>query len=135
MGRYLVTVILLISLLPLSGCLLAVRGGGYQQGPPAHAPAYGHRAKHHYRYHPNAEAYFDVDRSVWFYLNRGSWTMAVELPSALRLRLGNSVALELEGEQPYRDHARHRKQYPPGQLKKKDKKHGKKKGHDRWEDD
>ena len=37
-------------------------------GPPPHAPAHGYRAKHTYRYYPDASVYFDISRKIYFYL-------------------------------------------------------------------
>ena len=39
-----------------------------KKGPPAHAPAHGYRAKHRYKYYPSCSVYFDIGRSVYFYL-------------------------------------------------------------------
>jgi hypothetical protein len=35
-----------------------------KQGPPAHAPAHGYRAKHQYRYYPSRSVYYDTGRSA-----------------------------------------------------------------------
>jgi hypothetical protein len=39
-----------------------------QKGPPPWAPAHGHRAKYKYLYFPECPAYYDTDRSVYFYI-------------------------------------------------------------------
>jgi hypothetical protein len=44
------------------------------------------------------------------------------LPNHLRIGLGDSVSIELDTDKPYIHHAEHVKKYPPGQLKKKNKK-------------
>ena len=41
------------------------------------------------------------------------------------MNLGDYVSLELATDKPYIHHAEHVKKYPPGQLKKKQKKHKK----------
>ena len=99
--------------------------GGYRQppaaknGPPDHAPAHGYRAKHRYRYYPSCSVYFDIGRSVYFYLKGDNWQVSVELPSHLRVRLGGSVEIEMDTDRPYLEHKHHKQKYPPGQLKKK----------------
>ena len=44
------------------------------------------------------------------------------MPSRLRVGLGNSVSIELDTDKPYIYHADHVRKYPPGQMKKKNKK-------------
>jgi hypothetical protein len=93
-----------------------------KEGPPPHAPAHGYRAKHHYRYYPECSVYYDNERKLYFYIKGDHWEVSVSLPSHLRIRLGNSVSIELDTDRPYLYHAEHVKKYPPGQLKKKHKK-------------
>ena len=93
-----------------------------KKGPPAHAPAHGYRAKHYYRYYPGCSVYFDSGRKLYFYLKGDHWEVGVSLPNHLRIRLGDSVSIELDTDKPYIHHAEHVKKYPPGQLKKKHKK-------------
>lgn len=94
-------------------------------GPPAHAPAHGYRAKHHYRYYPSRNVYHDTDRGLYFYLKGDNWEVGAKLPSSLRVGLGDSVSIELETDKPYIYHADHVRKYPPGQMKKKHKKKNK----------
>jgi hypothetical protein len=96
-----------------------------KQGPPAHAPAHGYRAKHQYRYYPSRSVYFDTGRGLYFYLKGDSWEVGASLPSSLRVGLGDSVSIELDTDKPYTHHAEHVKKYPPGQQKKKGKKKNK----------
>mgnify|MGYP001814050680 CR=1 FL=1 len=84
-------------------------------GPPAHAPAHGYRAKHRYRYYPSCSVYFDIGRSVYFYLEGDNWRVSVELPNHLRVRLGGSVVVEMDTDRPYLEHKYHKQKYPPGQ--------------------
>lgn len=93
-----------------------------KQGPPAHAPAHGYRAKHQYRYYPSCSVYYDTGRGLYFYLKGDRWEVGASLPSSLRVGLGDYVSMELETDKPYIHHAEHVKKYPPGQLKKKNKK-------------
>lgn len=110
----------------LNGCVTigSTAKSGYPQpqmsknGPPDHAPAYGYRAKHSYRYYPDCSVYFDIDRSVYFYLQGDSWRVSVELPDHLRIGLGGYVVVEMDTDRPYLHHQDHMKKYPPGQLKK-----------------
>lgn len=105
-------------------------GGGYEDrgpghGPPDHAPAHGYRAKHKYKYYPDAQVYYDTGRGVYFYYRNGGWHMSAELPSNLSVTLGDSVTLEMDTDKPYARHDEHMREYPPGQ---KDKGKGKGKG-------
>lgn len=102
---------------------------GYTQkkgGPPPHAPAHGYRAKYQYRYYPDCSVYHDTDRGLYFYLKGDNWEIGASLPSSLRMRLGDSVSLEMDTDKPYIYHAEHVKQYPPGQVKDKGKNKNKK---------
>ena len=90
-------------------------------GPPDHAPAHGYRAKYTYYYYPGPQVYFDVGRSVYFYMDGGNWRMSVSLPTNLRVTLGDHVTIDMDTDKPYTQFAEHKKKYPPGQLKKKQK--------------
>ena len=90
-------------------------------GPPAHAPAHGYRAKHHYRYYPSCYVYFDISRKCYFYLSGDSWKVSASLPSHMRVQLGEYVSIEMDTDKPYTKFKDHKKKYPPGQLKKKKK--------------
>lgn len=94
-----------------------------KNGPPAHAPAHGYRAKHTYRYYPSCSVYYDCGRKIYFYMSGDRWEVGASLPSHLQVRLGDSVEMELQTDTPYIHYAEHQQKYPPGQLKKK---HGKK---------
>ena len=98
-----------------------------KNGPPAHAPAHGYRAKHHYRYYPGCSVYYDSGRKLYFYIKGDRWEVGVSLPNHLRMSLGDSVSIELDTDKPYIYHAEHVKKYPPGQMKNKNKKHKSKK--------
>ena len=93
-----------------------------KKGPPDHAPAHGYRAKHHYRYYPSCSVYYDRGRQIYFYIKGDHWEVGASLPDHLRIRLGDSVNIELYTDKPYIHYADHQKKYPPGQLKKKHKK-------------
>jgi hypothetical protein len=90
--------------------------------PPDHAPAHGYRAKRQYKYYPSASVYHDVNRGLYFYLSGPNWQVRATLPQDLRIRLGSSVLIEMDTDRPYFYYDQHRKQYPPGQMKKEYKK-------------
>ena len=109
-------------LLGFSACAstgIYIPGPMVQEGPPPHAPAHGYRAKHTYYYYPDAEVYFDVGRSVYFYMHGDNWRMTTALPGSLSLHLGDHVRLDMNTDKPYVDFHQHRKKYPPGQMKVK----------------
>ncbi|MEJ2102740.1 MAG: hypothetical protein P8X68_22630 [Desulfobacterales bacterium] len=89
-----------------------------KNGPPAHAPAHGYRAKYQYRYYPACSVYFDVGRKLYFYLEGDQWRISAELPNRLRVGLGDYVFLEMDSDRPYLDNKNHQQKYPPGQIKK-----------------
>ena len=94
-------------------------------GPPAHAPAHGYRAKHKYRYYPSCSVYYDSGRRLYFYLRGDNWKVGASLPNSLRVGLGDYVSIEMDTDKPYKHHKEHKTKYPPGQLKKKNKKKNK----------
>ena len=96
-----------------------------KNGPPAHAPAHGYRAKHQYRYYPSRSVYYDTGRKLYFYIKGDRWEVGASLPNRIRIGLGDSVKIELDTDRPYIHHSEHVKKYPPGQLKKKHKKKNK----------
>ena len=96
-----------------------------KKGPPAHAPAHGYRAKHQYRYYPSRSVYYDTGRRLYFYIKGDNWEVGASLPNQIRIGLGDSVNIELDTDKPYVYHSEHVKKYPPGQMKKKNKKKNK----------
>ncbi|MCK4501856.1 MAG: hypothetical protein KAU22_02410 [Desulfuromonadales bacterium] len=126
----------------LSGCLISASGGHgrvtigsstpthhpkvHKPGPPPHAKAHGHRAKHSYYYYPNSSVYFDTGRNLYFHLDSGGiWRVSVSLPQSLSIRLGGHVSIEMETEHPYVKYSEHLKKYPAGKKNKKKKKKNK----------
>ena len=96
-----------------------------KKGPPAHAPAHGYRTKHQYRYYPSRSVYYDTGRRLYFYIKGDNWEVGASLPKQIRIGLGDSVNIELDTDKPYVYHSKHVKKYPPGKMKKKNKKKNK----------
>ncbi len=94
----------------------------HHSGPPAHAPAYGYRAKYQYHYYPRCKVYYDTARGIYFYLKGENWEVGVSLPSHLKNDLGEYVSLELETDRPYLFYEEHNKKYSPKQLNSKKRK-------------
>jgi len=90
-------------------------------GPPPWAPAHGRRAKYQYYYYPASYVYFDVGRSLYFYLSGDQWMVSASLPVGIRINAAEYVVLEMEDDKPYKFHSEVVKKYPPGQQKKLDK--------------
>ena len=139
-NRFIIWGIIIFALISFSSCATgnggAIIGGGnstgheqgpvVKKGPPAHAPAHGYRAKHRYRYYPSCAVYYDYERKLYFYLKGEQWEVGVVLPGHLRIKLGDSVNIDLHTTKPYLHHAEHAKKYPPGKTKNKHKKWHKK---------
>jgi hypothetical protein len=87
-----------------------------KNGPPAHAPAHGYRAKHQYRYYPSSSVYYDTGRGLYFYLKGDSWEVGASLPNSIRVGLGDSVSIELDTDKPYNHYEEHVKKYPPKKI-------------------
>ena len=81
-------------------------------GPPDHAKAHGYRAKHTYRYYPAAQAYYDVDRKAYFYLEGDNWRVSASLPISLKAKLGDYVTIGMDSDKPYTGFEDHRLKYP-----------------------
>lgn len=94
-------------------------GKNKKNGPPAHAPAHGYRAKYQYRYYPDCAVYYDTSRKLYFYLKGENWEFGASLPSSLRVDLGDFVSIGMDTSKPYIHHNEHVKKYPSGYRKKK----------------
>ena len=114
-----------IRLTLVSLCLLGIAGCSYwerqtyhhRHGPPAHAPAHGHRAKHTYHYYPDSCVYYDTNRGLYFYLQGSNWVATAQLPSHYHLDVSATVMLTLDTDKPYTFYHTHKNKYPPGQAK------------------
>lgn len=74
----------------------------------------GGRLFYYYDYYPDPEVYFDTVRHLYFYRDKGVWTMSVALPAAFQENLGEKVRLKMETDSPFADHDVHREKYPSG---------------------
>ena len=115
---FLITIIFIISFSLISthegnfriGCSF-VQAKGKKTGPPPHAKAHGYRAKHTYRYYPSANAYYDVEKKSYFYLEGNNWRVGVSLPDNLNVRLGSYVTIGMDSDKPYASFEAHKSQY------------------------
>ncbi len=69
-----------------------------------------------YYYYPNLEAYFDVKKNVFYFLQSGNWTVAEDIPRGYhgygmfnRCKVGIT---DYDGEDPTQFLKIHKKQYP-----------------------
>ena len=86
------------------GFLFLIPQDIFSQGPPPWAPAHGYRTKTRHIYFPDQNFYYDVERSVYFYLDNGGWSISASLPGIYaNVNLGRSrqVQLEIGGHTPY----------------------------------
>lgn len=83
----------------------------HYNGPPAHAPAHGYRAKYKYHYYPRCKVYYDTAREIYFYLKGENWEVGISLPSHLKNDLGEYVNLVLDTDRPYEFNEKHNKKY------------------------
>jgi hypothetical protein len=90
-----------------------------EPGPPPHAPAHGYRRKYYsYIFYPSCSIYLDIERKLYFFLDAGAWKTAAILPPHIHLAMEGSVNIEMDTQTPYIKIDEHRKQYPPGQIRK-----------------
>lgn len=82
-------------------------------GPPPWAPAHGRRAKEtvRYYYYPGAGVYYNVSTRSYFYLNGGSWQVAMSLPPSVVIDSGDYVSLTLDTDRPYLFYEDHKVKY------------------------
>jgi hypothetical protein len=83
--------------------------------PPPWAPAHGYRAKQQqrgytYTYYPSSQVYYNPAAHKYYYMNNGSWTNGITIPSSINL--GRGVSINLDGPDPYVYHPTVLKQYP-----------------------
>lgn len=89
--------------------------------PPKWAPAHGYRAKTRYIYFPQHNFYYDLQRSAYFYINNGGWSMSVSIPTPfININLGVSRQIQLDyvGAYPYYYNSDHCVRYKEVKVKK-----------------
>ena len=121
-----VTVVLGVMMF-LSGCapdrIIIDTGSTYspppapKNSPPPWATAHGKRARYQYKYYPNMCIYYDARRSVYFYLDTGTWKVSVKLPAHVRIDVNDYVTLEMDTAEPYICHDQVAREYPPGKTR------------------
>jgi hypothetical protein len=109
-------IICLFFVIFFSSCAVIERES--KTGPPPWAPAHGYRAKHVYHYYPSTSVYFDINRKVYFFMERGIWKVSAVLPSIIIVDPGEFVVIELDTDKPYHHFKQHKNKYPPGKYKK-----------------
>jgi hypothetical protein len=87
-----------------------------RKGPPPWAPAHGYRAKHRYRYYPDAYVYYNEGMDLYYYRYAGRWVESPLLPSNIYLE--DYVVLEMDVEDPHSFHSDVVREYPPGYRQK-----------------
>ncbi|AEA33709.1 hypothetical protein [Hippea maritima] len=90
-----------------------------KHSPPPHAPAWGYRAQHRYIYYPDAYVYFDIERSVYYFLKNGQWYVSQSLPAYFKPKLSRSVTIEMDTDKPYLYFDKYKEKYPPARWKQK----------------
>jgi hypothetical protein len=71
------------------------------------------RQRYSYRYYPSCSVYYDVDRSLYYYLEDDDWKISASLPSNLEEKLDDYVKIEMDNDKPYIDHKKHVQNFPP----------------------
>ncbi len=87
-------------------------------GPPPWAETHWYRRSHAYYYYPGCDVYYRPDDKVWFYLEGGTWRVAAQLPTNIRIDFGRSVSLTLETDRPYVYHEKVVRYYPANYFAK-----------------
>lgn len=119
-GAIVVALVCSLALPAFAGIGININIGGAVQsapapskgGPPPWAPAHGKRAKHSYKYYPDAQCYFDPVRATWFFLEASEWVVRATLPDRLRIGLGGPVILGMDVDRPYLHHKEVRGRHP-----------------------
>lgn len=78
----------------------------------------GNRQRYSYRYYPSCSVYYDIDRSLYYYLEGDDWKISASLPSNLERKLGDYVKIEMENDKPYTDHKKHVEKFPSKESQK-----------------
>lgn len=84
--------------------LLAFPLDSLQADPPRWAPAHGYRAKTRQIYFPEQNFYFDLQRNVYIYFEKGRWTSNIRPPriyANINLMHAPKVELSIASSKPY----------------------------------
>jgi hypothetical protein len=103
--REMFSVIVSALILFSSGCVVAERPGD--------------RRLETYYYYPDAEVYYYPRVTKYYWYDRGAWRNGPKPPPRFVLRDRDRVRIDSDHE-PYRDHDRYRKSYPPGRHDRDD---------------
>lgn len=104
--------ILITLMLPLTLDVVSQENG--KGGPPPWAPANGYRAKTRHVYFPDYNFYFDVQRSVYIYIEGNNWQVSANIPimyADIDLRVSAKVELDLNTDSPQKFNADHVAKY------------------------
>lgn len=94
-----------------------------------------------YYYYPGADAYYRPDDHLWFYVERGQWRSARNLPDWVRVDFNRSITLSMATDRPYLFHQQVVTRYPGNyfetrvRLKSEPRRDGDDRGRDRGKDD
>ena len=66
-----------------------------------------------YRYYPSCSVYYDIERSLYYYLEGDDWIISASLPGNFEWKLGDYVKIDMDTDKPYIDHKKHVKKFPP----------------------
>ena len=109
-----IIIMFFILMLMLEGCRVVVVDR------PHHVPS--HSVVYIYDYYPAVRVYYDVERRVYYYLERDRWVSTYNLPPGIQKRLGSSVRMKSDNDRPYLKHKDHFKKYPPSRYRENNKK-------------
>lgn len=91
------------------------KGSKKEAGPPPWAPAHGYRAKTRYVYFKDYNVYYDNSRGVYISVSGGKWIVSAKIPSSISgidLVAAVKIDLDVDGDEPQRYNADHKKKYP-----------------------
>lgn len=75
-----------------------------------------------YYYYPNLEAYFDLQKGVYLFRDKGEWTTAKDIPSGYRgyglFNKAHTPINDYDDEDPIQFFDTHKKKYPYNCLKR-----------------
>lgn len=98
---------------PLCACVVADGGGRKNRdrdvyvydngGPPPWAPAHGYRRKTAYRYYPDQETYYNIEKNEYVWLDHGKWKRGAHCDHVHNH--DHYVTLDIDGDHP--EHVHH----------------------------